>query len=147
MEYQNLAQPWWQVGKPQMLVPLGGQLLSLYGMWDSTARLSYTAGAPEMKAGHVPARRLRAMREAHDGHRTPLFSEKGCSWNVSTGRHHTDSPCWKMQSHLQRGLRGESRNPVERARGLSLHQRDGDRCDWGLKTGWNSLALSVSFWS
>lgn len=100
-----------------------------------------------MKAGHVPARRLRAMREAHDGHRTPLFSEKGCSWNVSTGRHHTDSPCWKMQSHLQRGLRGESRNPVERARGLSLHQRDGDRCDWGLKTGWNSLALSVSFWS
>ena len=53
-------------------------------LWDSTARLSYTAGAPEMKAGHVPARRLRAMREAHRGHRTPLFSERGCSWNVST---------------------------------------------------------------
>ena len=32
MEYQNLAQPWCRVGKPQMLVPLGGQLLSLYGM-------------------------------------------------------------------------------------------------------------------
>ena len=32
MEYQNLAQSWWRVGKPQMLVPLGGQLLSLHGM-------------------------------------------------------------------------------------------------------------------
>lgn len=93
------------------------------------------------EGGTRAGQRPRATRAACQGHRTPLFSAKGCPGNVSAGQHHTDSPCWKMRSHLQRGLRAESRNPVERARGLSWHQRDGDRRDWALKTGWNFLAV------
>ena len=37
MVYQSLAQSWCWVGKPQMLVPLGGQLLSLYSVLFFTA--------------------------------------------------------------------------------------------------------------
>lgn len=45
MEYQS----WWRVGKPQLLVPLGGQLLSLHGMCFSQLK-----GISDQKQG-MPA--------------------------------------------------------------------------------------------